>query len=246
MNQRKSDENSRMLINFEAGLKIMAEAIKPTDGFDEFVIYEAALLTNLQSEKRYGSTENLRYERSRLLEQLNGLALSKLDISFNELCKPTSLSKKVPVNDVFQTSPSIKSISQSFNNIYIFMTERSKYTFQSVHNLQINENGATGIQNNRFDDDKIKETLSDLEQVITDLQHQYPQATEEETIPIIEAEFQEIKINQPQRWQKFLNLKRIWTGLRSTFLKTSEHLANENIWVIGVIGFLEGVTDEID
>lgn len=87
-----------MPINFEIGLQVMSNAIKGTDDFNDFAIYESALLANLQSERKYGSTETLRHERSRLVEQLNELALSKLGISFNELCQFSLTARELKTN----------------------------------------------------------------------------------------------------------------------------------------------------
>lgn len=49
---------------------------------------EARLVQNLNDERAYGSSDNLRADRARILGALNKLALDTLHRSFNELCEP--------------------------------------------------------------------------------------------------------------------------------------------------------------
>ena len=47
---------------------------------------ESRLLDNLQDERDYGTSETIRSERARIVQELNRLALIHLGRSFNELC----------------------------------------------------------------------------------------------------------------------------------------------------------------
>jgi HEAT repeat protein len=86
--------------------------------------------------------------------------------------------------------------------------------------------------------------LNDYKQFFNDLQQKYPvQPPESALQPIINAEFQEIQKFQPQRWQNFLNLKRLWNGAKKSGLKVGEHFTEENLWGKAAIAFLEGITE---
>lgn len=57
----------------------------------DFLVYENRLRENLVRERRYGSTETVRAERSEIVDRLNDLAQqAKLGISFNDLAGNTS------------------------------------------------------------------------------------------------------------------------------------------------------------
>ncbi|MBW4473075.1 MAG: hypothetical protein KME45_22250 [Stenomitos rutilans HA7619-LM2] len=129
------------------------------------------------------------------------------------------------------------------------MTESSKYSINTEVNQIIETNTGTvigkGIQHNYATNPELAEALAEFKQTIVDLQQKYPQATDAQIPAIVDVEFQEIKRTQPQRWQNFLNLKRQWNGVKKGLLKVGEHFAEETPWGKGVIGYLEGVTDEV-
>ena len=121
---------------------------------------------------------------------------------------------------------------------------RSEYQFGSVGNIQINNHHSTGTQNNTVSA-QSQDTINDLKCLIENLQQKYPRASETQASVIIDAEFETIEHAQPDRWQKFLSLKRVWNGVRSGSLKASEHFAEETPWGKAILGFLEGVTDDV-
>jgi hypothetical protein len=90
----------------------------------------------------------------------------------------------------------------------------------------------------------LDDILATIQPIIETLKQKYPVTTEAEALTIIDAEFQEIKQTQPWRWQNLLNLKRLWKGSKTAALKIGEHFAEENPWGKGIIGFLEGVSEE--
>jgi hypothetical protein len=95
--------------------------------------------------------------------------------------------------------------------------------------------------------DELDQLLTDFTQFIADLQAKYPANTPEAAIPkIVDAEFQEIQITQPQRWQNLLNLKRLWQGAKKAGLKVGEHFTENNIWGKASLAFLEGLTEKSD
>ncbi len=87
--------------------------------------------------------------------------------------------------------------------------------------------------------------LNDYKQFFNDLQQKYPTYIPEAALlPIIDAEFQEIQKTQPQRWQNFLNLTRLWNSGKKATLKMGEHFTEENLWGKMAIAFLEGITED--
>jgi HEAT repeat protein len=89
--------------------------------------------------------------------------------------------------------------------------------------------------------------LNDYKQFFKDLQQKYPvQPPEAALQPIINAEFQEIQKTQLQRWQNFLNLKRLWNGAKKAGLKVGEHFTEENVWGKAAIAFLEGISEDVE
>ena len=86
--------------------------------------------------------------------------------------------------------------------------------------------------------------LADFEQFISDLQQKYPNVTDETAIQIIEVEAKELQQKQPLRWQKFLDLKRLWNGGKKAAFKVGEHYAEQNPLGKGAIAFLEGVMED--
>jgi hypothetical protein len=96
-------------------------------------------------------------------------------------------------------------------------------------------------------DQGFETLLSDYKQFFNDLQKKYPTQTPEIALqPIIDAEFQEIQKTQPQRWQNFLTLKRLWNGGKKAMLKVGEHFTEENVWGKAAIAFLEGITEDLE
>lgn len=109
--------------------------------------------------------------------------------------------------------------------------------------------GAAGnIEGNQIinaSDQSFDALLNDYKTFFNELQQKYPpQIPEPALLPIIDAEFQEIQKTQPQRWQNFLNLKRLWNGGKKATFKIGEHFTEENVWGKAAIAFLEGIMEE--
>jgi hypothetical protein len=88
--------------------------------------------------------------------------------------------------------------------------------------------------------------LNDYKTFFSNLQQKYPTQFPESALqPIIDSEFQEIQKTQPQRWQNFLNLKRLWNGGKKATFKMGEHFTEENVWGKMAIAFLEGLSEDM-
>jgi HEAT repeat protein len=140
----------------------------------------------------------------------------------------------------------------------IIQAIQSCYAPQSIRNMsdppkiQMTFNspvyGAAGnIEGNQVinvADQNFDALLNDYKQFFNNLQQKYPIQTPESNLqPIIDAEFQEIQNTQPQRWQNFLALKRLWNGGKKATFKMGEHFTEENLWGKMAIAFLEGVME---
>jgi hypothetical protein len=73
-------------MNYERGLGAFKQAAEGANWYQDFAVHEAALRDNLQDERRYGPSEQTRRDRTRIVDQLNALALKHLGVSFNDLC----------------------------------------------------------------------------------------------------------------------------------------------------------------
>lgn len=82
------DEKTDLYFKYTTGLKNLRHRIEPDHSqYADFLVYEQQLKENILATQRYGDTENYRARRSEIIEQLNKLALSILDTTFNELCE---------------------------------------------------------------------------------------------------------------------------------------------------------------
>ncbi|MBW4516325.1 MAG: NACHT domain-containing protein [Timaviella obliquedivisa GSE-PSE-MK23-08B] len=159
--------------------------------------------------------------------------------------------------EIFQAAQTAKSTAQNAEDLIHDklnaiaqgvqkMSEVSKYNFPNAQKVQIFEQVDTYIENNSAISSEDKEAITELQQVIQDLQAKYPKARPEEQSIIIEAEFQEIKQKQPWRWKNLMSYKRLLNGGKTAVVKVGEHFAESSPWGKGAIAFLEGVMENAE
>ena len=73
-------------MDYKRGLDAFKQLSEGAEWYQDFTVHEAALRDNLRDERRYGPSEQTRRDRTRIVDQLNALALEHLGISFNDLC----------------------------------------------------------------------------------------------------------------------------------------------------------------
>lgn len=86
----RSSTSVRGDLNLERGLEALKNVVKEgaePDVYLTFMTLESRLLANLHDERIYGTSENVRSERARIVLELNRLALAHAGCSFNELCQ---------------------------------------------------------------------------------------------------------------------------------------------------------------
>ena len=76
-------------VNLERGLEAMKARLKggDPDAYLTFSTLESRLLANIDEERVYGSSETVRSERARIVQELNRIALARFQSNFNELCE---------------------------------------------------------------------------------------------------------------------------------------------------------------
>ena len=73
-------------MDYKRGIDALRQLAEGTDWYQDFTVHEAPLRENLRDERRYGPSEQTRRDRTRIVDQLNVLALKHLGMSFNDLC----------------------------------------------------------------------------------------------------------------------------------------------------------------
>ena len=89
--------------------------------------------------------------------------------------------------------------------------------------------------------------LNAVVQIIQALEKKYSYVQDEEQARnIIDAEFKEIKQQKPIEWQNLISVKRLYNGGKNAAVKVGEHFAESSPWVKGFVGFLEGISEDVN
>ena len=125
------------------------------------------------------------------------------------------------------------------------MSGKYDNAFPTAQKVQTFEQVDAYIENNyNASEQNLEILLMDYQQFIQQLQQKYPTLADPTTVPqIIEVEAKLFAAQDRQRWQNFLNLKRLWHGSKKASVKVGEHFAENNVWAKGAIAFLEGVSE---
>jgi hypothetical protein len=84
-------------LNYEQGLCILRSRL-PKEALDEYRVFEARLLENLERDRLFGSNDTLRSERAAIIYRLNPIAEKHLGVSFNDLCSEHPPLEALPVS----------------------------------------------------------------------------------------------------------------------------------------------------
>jgi len=89
--------------------------------------------------------------------------------------------------------------------------------------------------------------LNAVVQIIQALEKKYTYVQDEQQARnIIDTEFKEIKQQKPIEWQNLISLKRVYNGGKNAAVKVGEHFAESSPWVKGFVGFLEGISEDVN
>jgi HEAT repeat protein len=143
----------------------------------------------------------------------------------------------------------VERILKEIHQTLKIMSETGKYNFKADVVQIIENNSGEVIGKNHANDPALLQTINEITQVLANLQNAHPTATEAEAKDIIEAEFKEIQNNQPNRWttfrQQLLNPERWLNGGKTTISEITKHYAENNVFLIAGVAFLDGFsTDE--
>jgi HEAT repeat protein len=86
----------------------------------------------------------------------------------------------------------------------------------------------------------VVQIIQELEKNNTEVQD------EQEARKIIDAEFKEIKEQKPIEWQNLISLPRLYNGGKNAAVKVCEHFAESSPWAKGFVGFIEGISEDVD
>ena len=86
----------------------------------------------------------------------------------------------------------------------------------------------------------VVEIIQALEKEHTEVQD------EEQARNIIDAEYQAIIHQKPIELQNLISLKRFYNGSKNAAVKVGEHLAESSLLVKALVGFLEGISEDVD
>lgn len=137
----------------------------------------------------------------------------------------------------------IDDIAQSRSSTTNPMSDGSKYQIEAEIVQIIENNPGEVIAKKYASDPAFTEALAEIVQILQNLEQRYPNATEAEAESIIEAEFEEIKATQPNRWQIFrqqlLNRERWFNGGKAALTETAKHYADRSVFYKAGIAFLD-------
>ncbi|MDJ0800103.1 MAG: hypothetical protein QNJ51_25405 [Calothrix sp. MO_167.B12] len=134
------------------------------------------------------------------------------------------------------------------------MADNGKYNIKAEV-VQITENNwgeiiGKKINKQYANDPDFTKAVTEIMEILRDLQQNHPTATETEAEDIIEAEFTEIRTNQPNRWKNFqrqiLNPERWLNGGKAAVSEVAKHYVEGNVFYKAGISFFDGFSANPD
>ena len=164
---------------------------------------------------------------------------------------PSTFIPEFPAEWVQQWLEQIQSIEQ----IPMAETPKNQPTFHINQVGNINAGDVTisgdqvGIQHNYAPPQNLAAAAQEIQQLLEQLAHTSPTATEAEAPGIMEAELAKIERSQPEKWatlrRDLLNKERWFQGGKAAVTEMTKQLADKSVVVKGAIAFLEGFSEDI-
>lgn len=133
------------------------------------------------------------------------------------------------------------------------MADAPKYNFPKAEKVQIFEAVNTYIENqhNHPIDPQVQGAIADLTSLLTQLQTQHPQVqTLAEALPIIDAEFTEIKQSQTHKLatlrQQILNPERHAQAVKATLGEVAKHYLEDSVWAKAALTYFDTMSETPD
>ena len=134
------------------------------------------------------------------------------------------------------------------------MADNNKYSIKAEI-VQITEHNSGEVIGKKINkqyanDPNFAKALTEIIELLRDLQQNHPTATETEAKDIIETEFIEIKTNQPNRWKnlrvQILNPERWFNGGKAAVSEVAKHYVEGNVFYKAGISFIDGFSANSD
>jgi len=89
--------------------------------------------------------------------------------------------------------------------------------------------------------------LNAVVQIIQALEKKYTNVQDEQQARIIiDAEFKEIKQQKRIEWKNLISLQRLYNGAKNAAVKVGEHFAESSVWGKAGVGFIEGISEDVN
>ncbi len=89
--------------------------------------------------------------------------------------------------------------------------------------------------------------LNAVVQIIQALEKKYTNVQDEQQARIIiDAEFKEIKEQKRIEWKNLISLKQLYNGAKNAAVKVGEHFAESSVWGKAGVGFVEGISEDVN
>jgi hypothetical protein len=123
----------------------------------------------------------------------------------------------------------------------------SHATFQSLVNFGPNHGYQAHHLTIAAQQSSPEAALNAVVQIIQALEKKHTEVQDEQQARnIIDAEFKEIKEQKPIEWQNLISLKRLYNGGKKAAVKVGEHFAESSVWGKAGVGFIEGISEDVN
>ncbi|MGJ5675075.1 MAG: HEAT repeat domain-containing protein [Nostochopsis sp.] len=139
----------------------------------------------------------------------------------------------------------------------INMSEASKYNFPRAEKVQIFEQVGTYIENNYPKDEILKQQITELRQLVHQLQQTHQPSNEAEALEIIDVEFRVIQETNLTLWQKIrkqlqlvkrqlLKPERHLTASKAAIAEVAKHYLEDSVFAKALITYVDTMSADID
>lgn len=126
-----------------------------------------------------------------------------------------------------------------------------------IHTQNYFEKGTHTHTHNYANDETLRQEITDLRQLVSQLQKNHRPTTEAEAIQVIDAEFHEIQKTNPSRWQaiqkqlhllksQLLNPERHLTASKAAISEVAKHYLEESVIAKALITYLDTMSADTD
>ncbi|MEG4231605.1 HEAT repeat domain-containing protein, partial [Microcoleus sp. Pol11C3] len=154
-----------------------------------------------------------------------------------------------------QPNEILANIDETTKQIYITTKEMSDKPTQNFSNsnfhapLNFGDNHGNQAKNITIaaQQSSPEAALNAVVQIIQALEKKHTEVQDEQLArKIIDAEFKEIKEQKRIEWKNLISLKRLYNGGKNAAVKVGEHFAESSVWGKAGVGFVEGISEDVN